>query len=511
MIDWFLASIPILLILVLMLGLRWRGSRSGPIAWIAALLIAYLRFGAGWHVLLWAQIKGLLLALWVLYIIWAALLFYRTADEAGAVAAIGDGLSRLTTDRTLQALLLGWVFASFLQGFGGFGVPVAVVAPFLLALGFSPVTAVVVTSVGHSWGVTFGTLGAAFYALLAATGYPGELLALPTAALMGLACFLCGAGALWAAGGLRAFPRFIVPLLLIGVVMAGTQVLLVWAGLWSIGVLCAGLAGLGVGVLWARWQGRKDPASTQPIPSAGMPLPWAFLPYGLVVAIVLAAEFVAPITALLDQVVVQVAVPELVTARGWTTPAGYGRTINILGHPGALLIYASLLTYGLYRWRRFYDPGAAQRVASGIVRQGLPASIGITTMMCMAMTMEHAGMTHLLAEGLVGVVGPAFPAISPFIGAFGAFMTGSNANSAVIFGTLQEQAAVLVGMSVTLALAAQAVGGAIGGIFAPAKVILGCSTVDADESATMRKSLAYGIAILAVLAAVTGVVFLVQR
>ena len=131
MIDWFLASIPILLILGLMLGLRWRGSRSGPIAWIAAILIAYLRFGADWHVLAWAQFKGFLLALWVLYIIWAALLFYRTADEAGAVATIGTGLSRLTTDRTLQALLLGWVFASFLQGFGGFGVPVAVVAPFL--------------------------------------------------------------------------------------------------------------------------------------------------------------------------------------------------------------------------------------------------------------------------------------------------------------------------------------------------------------------------------------------
>jgi lactate permease len=368
-----------------------------------------------------------------------------------------------------------------------------------------------VTSVGHSWGVTFGTLGAAFYALLAATGYPGELLALPTAALMGLACFLCGAGALWAAGGPQAFPRFIVPLLLIGVAMAGTQLLMVWAGLWSIGVLCAGLAGLGVGVLWARWQGRNDPAGTRPKATGRMPLAWAFAPYGLVVAIVLVAEFVAPVTAFLERVVVQVAVPELVTTRGWTTPAGYGRSINILGHPGALLVYASLLTYGLYHWQRFYQPDAARRVVKGVVRQGLPASIGITTMMCMAMTMETAGMTHLLAEGLIGVVGPAFPLLSPFIGAFGAFMTGSNANSAVIFGTLQEQAAVLAGMSVTLALAAQGVGGAIGGIFAPSKVILGCSTVGADEGTAMRRSLAYGMVILAILAAVMAAVFLAQR
>jgi lactate permease len=242
-----------------------------------------------------------------------------------------------------------------------------------------------------------------------------------------------------------------------------------------------------------------------------MPLAWAFLPYGLVVGIVLVAEFVPPVTALLDRVVVQVAVPELVTSRGWATPAGYGRSINILGHPGALLLYASLLTFALYRWRRFYEPGEAPRLVRGVVRQALPASIGILTMMCMAMTMETAGMTNLLAEGLIGVVGPAFPLLSPFIGAFGAFMTGSNANSAVVFGTLQEQAAILAGMSVTLALAAQGVGGAIGGIFAPAKVILGCSTVGADEGTTMRRSLAYGMAILAILAMATAAVFLAQR
>ena len=79
------------------------------------------------------------------------------------------------------------------------------------------------------------------------------------------------------------------------------------------------------------------------------------------------------------------------------------------------------------------------------------------------------------------------------------------------FGAAEEQAAVLVGMSATMALVAQGVGGAIGGIFAPAKVILGCSTVGADEGTAMRRSLAYGMAILAILAVVTGAVFLAQR
>jgi hypothetical protein len=40
--------------------------------------------------------------------------------------------------------------------------------------------------------------------------------------------------------------------------------------------------------------------------------------------------------------------------------------------------------------------------------------------------MEHAGMTHLLADGMVHMAGSAFPLVAPFIGALGAFMTGSN-------------------------------------------------------------------------------------
>ena len=154
------------------------------------------------------------------------------------------------------------------------------------------------------------------------------------------------------------------------------------------------------------------------------------------------------------------------------------------------MLYGCLLTYILYRLKGFYKPGAASRIGKGLISQAISPTLGIATMMGMAITMQHAGMTQLLAEGLNRIAGPAFPFLSIFIGALGAFMTGSSANSSVIFGVLQEQTALLVGMSATLALTAQALGGALGGIFAPTKVILGCATVNADESAALRKSLA---------------------
>jgi lactate permease len=524
-IDWLLSLTPILLVLLLMLGLRWKGIRAGPVGWLAALLVAALRFGAGWEVLAWAQLKGLMLTLFVLYIIWGALLFYRVTDEAGAVAAIGAGLRRLTGDRAMQALLLGWAFSSFLQGVGGFGVPVAVLGPLLVGLGFPTVAAVVIPSVGHPWAVTFGSLGSSFYALMAATGRPGEELAPPSAALLGLACLLCGAGTLWAAGGPRALRRGWRAVLVIGLAMAAAQYLVVTQGLWSLGGMCGGLAGLGVGVLWVRRQAARESArrrATQsdaeesreisahpgrsmskerkPRQGGKMNPRWALVPYVLLVAVILVAELVGPVEGFLGRVVLRLATPEVVTARGWVTPAGTARTINLFGHAGALLTYGSLLTYGLYRWRGCYEPGAARRIGRSVIRRAGRASVGVAAMVGMAVTMDHAGMTHLLAEGISRVVGPAFPLASPFIGALGAFVTGSNTNSNVVFGALQERVAGLVGMSPLLALAAQTAGGAIGSMFAPAKVIVGCAPVEADEGTTMRKVMVYGVVILGVLA-----------
>lgn len=509
-IDWLLAATPVLVVLVLMLGLRWKGTQAGPAAWLAAVLIAALRFGAGWDALFWAQVKGLLLALWVLYVIWAALLFYRVTDEAGAVSTIGAGLPRLTADRGLQALLLGWAFGAFLQGVSGFGVPVAVVGPLLVGLGFPPVAAVVIASVGHSWAVTFGSLGSSFFALLAATGRSGEELAAPAAAMLGLLCLLCGVGVLWAAGGPRTLRHGIAPLLVMGIAMAGIQYLVATQGMYSIGGMCGGLAGLAVGVAWAgngQWAARSDKREAiSDKREASMGLGWALLPYALLVGIILLAELVGPVNDFLGQVVLRIDVPELTTARGWVTPAGPARTINIFGHAGALLVYASLLTYALFCWRGRYRPGTARRIAGDVVRRAVPSSIGIATMVAMAVTMDHAGMTHLLAEGISRAVGAAFPLVSPLIGALGAFMTGSNTNSNVVFGMLQERVAALVGMSPLLALAAQTTGGAVGGMFAPAKVIVGCAPVGADEGAALRKTMTYGAAILLVLAAVTGAV-----
>lgn len=62
-------------------------------------------------------------------------------------------------------------------------------------------------------------------------------------------------------------------------------------------------------------------------------------------------------------------------------------------------------------------------------------------------------------------------------GALGAFVTGSNTNSNVVFGMLQRRTAELLGLRAGHVLAAQNGGGAIGSVISPARLLVGARTV----------------------------------
>jgi lactate permease len=517
LLDWILSALPIALILVLMVGLRWGAAKAGPAGWFAAMLLAAWRFGAGLQLLALAQVKALLLTLDVLLIIWAAFLLFRVADEAGGIGVLARALPQLTADRGMQALLIGWAFASFLQGVGGFGVPTAVTAPILVGLGFPPLAAVVVPSLGHAWSVTFGSLGSSFQALMASSGLAGQVLAPASAGLLGLACFGSGITAAHAAAGGRAVRQLALTILLLGSTMAAAQYLAATQGLWNLAGFLGGLAGLVVGTLLARRNaGQRGAAGTgsggggagEPRATPGpsrRELTLALSGYLALVALTLVIQLVEPVGDWLGGVVLQVPFPELATASGYVTPAGFGRIIAPFRHGGAILGYSALVAYLLYRRAGMYSAGAARRIIIGTVRQVLGSSLGIVALVAMAVVMAHAGMTEILARGLATGFGGAFALASPWIGALGAFMTGSNTNSNVLFGLLQTRTAELLGYSLPLVLAAQTAGGAVGSIFAPTKIVVGASTagIAGQEGLILRRLLLYCLPFIAGLGLVT--------
>jgi lactate permease len=123
----------------------------------------------------------------------------------------------------------------------------------------------------------------------------------------------------------------------------------------------------------------------------------------------------------------------------------------------------------------------------------MSSSVSIASMVALAVIMEHAGMTDLLARGLAEGMGSLFPLVAPWIGGLGAFMTGSNTNSNVVFGGLQMKTAELLGFSIPFILAAQTAGAGLASVLAPTKVVVGASTagMSGREGDVMRKLLVY--------------------
>lgn len=505
-----LAASPIFIVLYLMIGRHWGGSKAGPAGWLTAVLVSLLFFGAGISTLLVAWSKALLLSFFVLYIIWMALLLYNTVNEAGVITAIGQEMPGIAWDKPAQALLLAWIFGSFLQGATGFGVPAAVVAPLLVGMGFAASTAVVIALLGHAWAVTFGSLGSSFVSLIASTGVPGNDLAGPTAVLLAVACLGCGLGVLWLEGRGAAVRKRALFVILLTLVMGGTQWAIAQAGLWTLAALGSGLAGLLVAIPLlsyetshkAQNQASKPKSVADHSSSRTRRLLVAFFPYMILIAVVLLGQLL--FRDVLNSVKIDPTFPAACTSRGWCIPEGTGRSISIFGHGGALLLYASLLTYLWYSWRGPLPAAPSPTYSGRLIGQKtlkgmVKPTIGVYSLVAMALTMEHAGMTQLLAQAL-SQTGVLFPFLSPFIGALGAFMTGSNTNSNVVFGQLQGQTALVLALSVPLILAAQTTGGAIGSLFAPAKVIVGCSTVSgADEGHVLKIASLAGLAIILII------------
>ena len=501
---FWLAITPILVILVLMVGLRWGASRAGAAGYLSALVIAIAFFGAKLELLAYTHAKALLLIIDVLLIIWTAFFLFRVADEAGAIRVIGQSLPHLTADRGMQALVIGWVFASFLQGAGGFGVPVAVIAPLLVGLGFSPLSAVVIPSVGHSWAVTFGSLGSSFNALMAATGYGWEELAAPAALFLGVAGVGVGLVVAHAAGGWTTVRRLSGAILILGGAMSTGQYLAATSGLWNIGGFVGGLTGLVVAFpLARRHRGETEDNNGS--------LDWralltAISGYGVLVVLTLSVQLIPIVHDTLGNFRFTLDFPSLATTLGHTTPAGPGREIPLFRHAGMILLVSALIAYLIYRRAGWYKEGAFGRIVSGTLKRVITSSVGITAMVSMAVLMQHAGMTDALAQGLSTTVGGAFPALSPWMGALGAFMTGSNTNSNVVFAALQMRTAEILGFPVAIILAAQTAGAALGSVIAPTKVVVGASTggMAGREGEVMRQMLLYiGMLILLISLLVT--------
>ncbi|MBR3693155.1 MAG: L-lactate permease [Erysipelotrichales bacterium] len=484
--TWVLAILPVALILVLMMGLKVSGARSGIIAWVLTAAIVYFVFGGNSTIIASGTVKGFWSTLFVLYIIWTSMFMYNVVKITGAFDVIAAKFTEMTNgNRILQLLILGWAFPTFIQGVCGFGVPVAVATPLLIGLGFDPLVSCTTALLGHSWGIAFGSLGSMYSVIIGnspietvmpgAAAFWGSIFVAFGGLMVGF-CILHLYGAKVMKNVGKAFAEGSVAVLFLSAVMGAALIGTCFAAPY-LGCFVAGAVGLVAGVVvlpklpaYAPVAGQETEQNTS----------WGaflvnFSAYLILVVVVFGALLITPVKNALNSVlVVGLAFPETKLALGFTNAATASySSLKLLTTPGTLIIVSAFLAIAFYKSKGMMPAGGVKEAWTNTVKQSTGSTTTIIPMTMMAILMTEGGLTQYIAYGLAAVAGNFYPILAPFIALLGGFVTSSGTSSNILFTGLQYSVADVLGISPAIILAQQSASAALSNSFSPANCALG--------------------------------------
>jgi len=528
--SWLLAVLPVATLLALVLWGRLSNPLSAVLTVATAIVVASSAFAAGPEAIVVGLGKGAWVGVWILYVIWPALLVHHLAGRIG-MADLGRSLEQVLPRRTENVLLLAWVLPSFLQGVSGFGTPIAICAPLLVAIGVDATKAVALPLVGYHWAVGFGSMGSSFYmgSLTARlSGKETQEFAGSLAVVLGVNLLLAGVLVALMAGGWHGLREGWRLLVTVGPAMALVQVAVVRLEP-AIGALCAGSAGLLVvlclRLIGARRTRRAGPTSKGEAAAGSADAArgtvqrdrarGAAVPY-VVLAVLALAVFAPPALRMFvkGHALLGPDFPATRTGDGFVTEAvSTYNPIALLGHPGTLLLAACLLSLVVWRASGVWQPGALRDVRGPWLRQSWKSTPTTVLLASVAGVLVDSGMVRTVAIGAADVAGRAYPGVAPFVGALGSFITGSTTSSNALFSALQHDVALLIGDRPADLLAAQTAGGNVGNSLAPVVILLGVTAVgsSASLSGVLRSTVWPAMVLLVAVLTTTSVLVLLHR
>ena len=497
----FLASIPILIIFILMVVMRWPATKAMPIAWITAILLAFFVWETPLNWLTAASINGAFLALNIIIIVFGALVLLFTLRESGAMAAINRGFMLISPDRRIQAIIIAWLFGSFIEGSAGFGTPAALMAPLLLSLGFPALAAVLVSLIANSTCVSFGAVGTPTLVGVGSTLDIPIVLESIQAIGMSYSEFIHQIG-LWSAV-LHSIVGIFVPLMMVAMLTKffgekrtfkeGLEIwpFAIFAGMafvvpyllvaWLLGPEFPSLLGALIGNTWdfperSKWESNwlGSITASESKDSSHIPIAKAWVPYILIGVILV-------LTRLKDLPFI-----DWVKSVNITFSQLLGTEINgnfaLLYNPGIIpFILIALISIPLYNMK-----GSEVSIAWGAAIKRIKGpAIALLFAVPMVRVMMQSGhnlsglenMPIVMARFMTDIFQSAWPLVAPFVGALGAFMAGSNTVSNMMFSLFQFSIADQLSISHILVVSLQSVGGAFGNMICVHNVIAACATV----------------------------------
>lgn len=512
----FFASIPLLVTIILLAVLNWPAVKAMPAAWLTAVLTASFLWLMSPRRIFAATVLGSLQALNILLIVFGAVLILNTLKKSGAMETINHSFHRISPDKRVQAIIIGWFFGSFIEGAAGFGTPAALGAPLLVGLGFPPLAAAMTALIFNSTAVAFGAVGTPIIGGLGAVlNNPIVRQQLPAG--LTFTRFLRDLG-FWS-----ALPHFIIgtflPLLAVcmltkffGEKKTYKEGLEIWPFAVFSGIVftlpyflmavffgpelpsvMGGLLGLGIIVPTAsrgfllprktwnfaapeKWIPRWGRASFSPLNREGpaLSLPVSWLPYLLIAAILLVTRLPALGLAPLLQAF----------SLDWNNILGEGIRFSLqpLYVPGIIpFTLVAILTIWLHRMKK----SSVKEAWLITAKQMVPTAAALIFAVSMVQIMVLSDVNQSGLDSMMLVMSRSaslafkgfWPMISPFIGALGTFLSGSNTVSNILFGSFQYQVAEELNISKMIIVGLQNAGGSIGNMVSIHNIVAVLATV----------------------------------
>lgn len=513
-----LALLPILVVAVLLVGFRWPARFAMPVGFVVVAAVAAAVWKMDVTSIAASSVEGLIIAAGLLFIVFGALLLLETLTRSGAMSTIRASFTSISPDRRVQAIIIGWLFGSFIEGASGFGTPAAVVAPLLLALGFPAMAAVMVGLIIQSTPVSFGAVGTPILVGVSGglSGAPAVVermnvlgldmpaylqgIGIQVAALHGavgfmiplfLSCMLCGVFGehrrfgdglkIWRFALFAAF-AFIIPSVTLAALLGPEFPSLLGSLIGLVIVMTASARGfLMPDDIWdfpardrwsPRWMGNIEPAAAA-MTDRRMSTVTAWTPYIIVAALLVLTRTVRPLTRFLTGLSIDV---------NNIFGTAVSESVQPFYLPGFIFIVTCAVTWRLHGMSR------SAILQSWKVSAGQLAGAGVALLFALPLVrvfinsgaaFNNSGLDSMpivLAEGASAIAGSAWPLFAPWIGALGAFVAGSNTISNLTFSLFQFGTAQNIAASPETIVATQAVGGAAGNMIAIHNIVAASAT-----------------------------------
>lgn len=494
-IMWVAAALPIIVLMVMMVGFKQSTLKAAPVAYSISAIVGLTLFKANFKLVFFESLKGVWSSVSVLLVVFPAILLYEVTREANVFSTLKKGIKRITRNELLQVLIIGWVFASFMQGITGFGVPVAVVAPLLIGLGVKPLYAVIIPLVGHAWANTFGTLGVAWDSLTSITSLSSDVLAYNQAALwatifLSIFNLIGGLMICWLYGKKQGLKKGFIATLIISIVQAGGQILISQLNT-TIAAFIPTTICLFVSVLLGRTKKYRDDwcyeeslcferkEINKEENNVKISLYQAFIPYICLLIITFVCLIIKPVNNYLGQFKIGFSFPR--------TETGYAiineeiemfSPISIFTHAGLFLIISSFIGYVYFRKINLINKGNSLKIIVAALNKTKSSAIAVILLLMMSKLMSGTGQVEELAQGTAMVFGKIYIIFVPFVGMLGSFITSSNMASNILFSKFQQTTSITLNLNTSIVLGGQTAGAAIGNIISPGNIILGCTTAN---------------------------------